>query len=59
MPWDEAVLAVADIGADGSAGRSRRIAGGKGTAASEPVWMAERAAAVPVGPLGVRQSVPL
>ena len=40
MPWDEAVLAVADIGADGSAGRARRIAGGKGTAASEPVWMA-------------------
>ena len=39
MPWDESVLAIAEIGADGNAGRSRRIAGGKGTAASEPVWL--------------------
>ena len=39
MPWDEAVLHVADLGADGSAGRPRRVAGGRGTAASEPLWM--------------------
>lgn len=39
MPWDEAVLALVDLTPDGGAGRSRRIAGGKGAAASEPVWM--------------------
>ena len=40
MPWDEAMLALVDIAANGTAGRPRRIAGGKGAAASEPVWMA-------------------
>ncbi len=36
MPWDEAALYLAKIGADGSVGRPRRIAGGKGVAASHP-----------------------
>ncbi len=36
MPWDEAGLSIAKISADGSVGRPRRIAGGKGVAASHP-----------------------
>lgn len=39
MPWDESVVALADVGTDGHVGRPRRIAGGKGTAASEPTWL--------------------
>ena len=39
MPWDEAALLVADLSGDGSAGRVRRIAGGKGAAANEPAWL--------------------
>jgi dipeptidyl aminopeptidase/acylaminoacyl peptidase len=39
MPWDEAMLMISDVAADGSASRPRRIAGGKGAAVTEPVWL--------------------
>jgi dipeptidyl aminopeptidase/acylaminoacyl peptidase len=38
MPWDSATLYVAHVAADGSIGRPRRIAGGKGAAAFQPAW---------------------
>ena len=36
MPWDEAGLYVAKVAADGTIGKPRRIAGGKGVAAAHP-----------------------
>ena len=39
MPWDQAALYVAAIRDDGSAGRPRRIAGGDGSAAMQPLWL--------------------
>ena len=41
MPWDEAELLVADLDAEGSPGRLRRIAGGDGAAASHPAFAAD------------------
>ncbi|HRD75491.1 MAG TPA: prolyl oligopeptidase family serine peptidase [Hyphomicrobiaceae bacterium] len=38
MPWDEAALYTATIDANGKVGAPRRIAGGDGTAAGEPIW---------------------
>jgi hypothetical protein len=38
MPWDSASLYVAVLRADGSLGRPRRIAGGKGSAVFQPEW---------------------
>ena len=38
MPWDSATLYVARVGDDGSLGRARRIAGGKGSAVFQPEW---------------------
>ena len=39
MPWDQAVLHVAPVRADGTVGRAKRIAGGKGAAAMQPQWL--------------------
>ncbi|MFV0297594.1 MAG: S9 family peptidase, partial [Hyphomicrobiaceae bacterium] len=41
MPWDEARLYVAPVRADGTVGRPRAIAGGKGVAAMQPAWLDE------------------
>lgn len=39
MPWDQSALYVAAIRKDGSVGRPKRIAGGRGVAAMQPVWL--------------------
>ncbi len=39
MPWDQAALYVTAISDDGSVGRPRRIAGGDGAAAMQPLWL--------------------
>jgi len=41
MPWDEAELLVAEVAADGTLGPPERIAGGSGSAASQPLWDAQ------------------
>jgi acetyl esterase/lipase len=38
MPWDEAELCIARLDAAGCPGHARRIAGGRGIAASHPAW---------------------
>lgn len=38
MPWDEAELLVAPLDRRGKVNKPRRIAGGKGVAASHPMW---------------------
>jgi dipeptidyl aminopeptidase/acylaminoacyl peptidase len=38
MPWDSAALYVAAVGADGSLGRPKRVAGGTGSAVFQPEW---------------------
>ncbi len=39
MPWDQAVLHVVPMRADGTVGQAKRIAGGKGAAAMQPQWL--------------------
>jgi dipeptidyl aminopeptidase/acylaminoacyl peptidase len=38
MPWDDTMLYVAPIGADGSLGKSRLVAGGKDESVFQPAW---------------------
>lgn len=41
MPWDQAELLVAPVRASGEVGRPRRVAGGDGVAAMQPIWLAD------------------
>lgn len=41
MPWDQAELIVAPMRAGGDVGRPKRVAGGSGVAAMQPVWLAD------------------
>lgn len=41
MPWDQAALWVAPVRSSGEVGRAKRIAGGDGVAAMQPLWLAD------------------
>ena len=43
MPWDQAVLYVADLGETGQLSEPRLVAGGDGAAVFQPQWMADGA----------------
>ncbi|HFQ15268.1 MAG TPA: S9 family peptidase [Rhodobacteraceae bacterium] len=38
MPWEASELWLGEVGADGRVGAARRLAGGRGSAATEPRW---------------------